>query len=426
VIRFRALIAACLLLAGLPAFAAFPTIVTESSSTVDANGTSHTHTLPGSLVNGNWLIAICAIDGSNPSFTNADWSQIAWYTGAGALIIDKRQIDGTESTKRTWTSSASERSACKFYQLSGTDGTVEATAQQGGSGSSSADPLALTPTGGAKDYLWFAVMVANAPDAVTCPTNYTANCLQVDSNANTTNIADAHLALGRRELNASSEDPGAFTFTATDWRTGTFAVHPSSAAVVDVTDVDTDESITATQTNVVITGTGFGASQGDGLVELVDGAITSTLSVDSWSSTSIQADVVLGNVRFGSRTLRVTNDDASSDTIAVAITAPANQAYLDLSGGLATLQFDWQNAPSRLTTRTSQYDSQTDIGATSQIWLSAFTGGTIATLFVNGAIEIDDDTTQIKWRWHNGTVWSSEITWDIGGDAPVFIGPEIE
>ena len=92
------------------------------------------------------------------------------------------------------------------------------------------DPDSLTPTGGAKDYLWIALTSRDAPSASTVtvwPTNY--DTAQVD-NVHSNN-GGASVSSSERDLNASSEDPSAYTTsTNEDHVAVTIAVHPAAAA----------------------------------------------------------------------------------------------------------------------------------------------------------------------------------------------------
>ncbi len=95
---------------------------------------------------------------------------------------------------------------------------------------------------------------------------------------------------------------------------------------VTVTDVDTDEVLNNTQTNVIITGTEFLATKGTGLVELVENfdytGTKITQSTDSWADTSIQFDVTAGVLADTHCFLFVTNDNGSKSYIAVQLGLP--------------------------------------------------------------------------------------------------------
>jgi len=93
-----------------------------------------------------------------------------------------------------------------------------------------------------------------------------------------------------------------------------------------VSDVDTDEVITNTQTDVVITGKHFEAVKGTGLVELVENSDYTgtkvTQSTDSWADTSIQFDVTAGGLADSHCFLFVTNDTGDKAYLAVQVGLP--------------------------------------------------------------------------------------------------------
>lgn len=104
-------------------------------------------------------------------------------------------------------------------------------------------------------------------------------------------------------------------------------------STVTVTDVDTDETITADQTNVVVTGTGFGSSQGAGTVTIRQGSTSVAQTIDSWSDTSIQFDVVFDSttdLKYGAATLRVTENGGAYGELAITISPQTGYVYTDL------------------------------------------------------------------------------------------------
>jgi hypothetical protein len=109
-------------------------------------------------------------------------------------------------------------------------------------------------------------------------------------------------------------------------------VQGTTLTVPVITDVDTDEIITATQANVVTTGTGFKATQSTGKIELSSGSILSEQTVDSWSDTSIQADTVQGNIPFTDTnqtvSMKVTNSDAQSDALTITLNPDSGRSLV--------------------------------------------------------------------------------------------------
>lgn len=97
-----------------------------------------------------------------------------------------------------------------------------------------------------------------------------------------------------------------------------------------ISDVDTDEIITSTQTGVVVTGLNFEASQGDGAVTIDGIGQTET----AWGATSATISVVQSTLGYGSHQLRVTNASDSYDDIAITMIAPSGLAYVVLQDAI--------------------------------------------------------------------------------------------
>lgn len=84
--------------------------------------------------------------------------------------------------------------------------------------------------------------------------------------------------------------------------------------------------------SVTIVGTGFNAAQGDGSVTIAGVAGAVTLTVGSWSATSITCTAPAEQVMFGgSKTITVTNSDESSDTHSVTYNPPTGWIYETLT-----------------------------------------------------------------------------------------------
>lgn len=150
---------------------------------------------------------------------------------------------------------------------------------------------------------------------------------------------------------AAAEDP-----VASDGTVG----HGEFAAYVDgtigatppaITDVDTDELVQQGQTNVTITGTDFGATQGGGSVTFSPsdnisdgGAVTQT--VTSWADTAIDVTANFpGTVGIGATAyVFVTNDNSDSNATGFQITREAVSATITVSGitgGASLTALEW-------------------------------------------------------------------------------------
>ena len=178
---------------------------------------------------GDLLIVIFAVDG-NPTVTWGGTGFTEFFQDANGnnatLALAYRQVDGTEGSSIEVTTSPAEGSGHIVYRIKGhevpskqaPEVSVKATGL-----SESPDPDSLTPTGGAKNYLWLAVHgVDRNRSTDTFPTNYV--------NGISNQVADgdgASPGSAERALNASSENPGAFTVSTSDqWIAATIAIHP--------------------------------------------------------------------------------------------------------------------------------------------------------------------------------------------------------
>jgi hypothetical protein len=214
-----------------PTFSPFPQVAGQQTSSTDTNSTSQLVTLPSSRVIGNLLVCGLTIDGGPTSTWPVGWNEIADAANGAqvALTIGWRIIDGSEGSTISVVTSASEQSIAHCWQISNHDpGIAPQAAVPATNFSGTPNPPSLTPSGGANDYLWLAIVgIQNGSNSITgFPTNYTGT----GASAGGASPADqAPQGWARRVLNASSENASAFT-SSTDsvWIAGTVAVHPNS------------------------------------------------------------------------------------------------------------------------------------------------------------------------------------------------------
>jgi hypothetical protein len=188
-----------------------------------------------------------------------------------------------------------------------------------------------------------------------------------------------------------------------------------------ITDVDTDETVTGTQTNVVITGTAFCTSQSTGSVTLRQNGNSKTLSVDSWSDTSIQVDMsgvgagVASGLLYGSMDVRVTNKGALSDDQAITADAPSGTTYSTLSGGLVTIAWDDDGNPNRV------YGTPNDAQSSSQVSIQNAQGCLSSEVTVNldGSLVIDEDCTAFDYDYSRDGLYVGTVgTLTVYGPEP--------
>jgi hypothetical protein len=207
----------------------FPAVQDTNTSGESSDVTSHTVNLPANISAGDLLIVFFSCD-ANETVTwpiGDGWASIFHQTNANTLDIGYKIADGTEGATITVTTGSAEQSAHISYRITGNHRYAAPEVSTGATGNStSPNPDSLTPTGGAKDYLWIAVEGNDAGEAASAyPSNYTNG----QTNAVGT-TGGANIAVARRELNASSEDPAAFTIPLKKWIACTVAVHPRIAA----------------------------------------------------------------------------------------------------------------------------------------------------------------------------------------------------
>jgi hypothetical protein len=185
--------------------------------------------LPASLVAGNLLLMLLSLhqtsgrDSSAPS----GWTELFDVTGPGNLrefSAYYRMSDGMEGASVNVAINGSVTLwATNVYQMSGASGNIEAATDS--AANSAPDSPNLAPTWGSKKTLWISACSArdNAGATITAaPANYTNLLASPDATEDLT-------ASARRELEAASENPGAFSQTGVfnDWAAATIAIEPS-------------------------------------------------------------------------------------------------------------------------------------------------------------------------------------------------------
>ncbi len=208
----------------------FPTVAGTNTSTETGNVSSHTVNLPASISAGETLLGFFSCDAAETITWPGGWNVIASDQQSHTGEVAWKKATGSEGGSITVTTGTNERSAHQVHRITGAadpavtppQAVTPVTAV-----SDSPNPGDLTPTGGAKDYLWYAVATWNGDMTVSgIPANYSNELTVVEGSVSGSGVSTA-----RRELNASSEDPGVFTLsTSTGWMATTVAVHPAAAA----------------------------------------------------------------------------------------------------------------------------------------------------------------------------------------------------
>ena len=213
----------------------FPAIRSSAVSSEATDQTSHTVNLPATVELNDLLLVFFACDGNTAVSWPGSWVELFekqnTVSGTPTLSVGYLQADGTEDgTTITVTTAASERSAHRSHAISGAELVAnqapEAGTAESGSSANPTHPSAAA-TGGAKDILWWAVY--GCDDGTTTltgtPSNY-GNAENIQSDGAT----GCCVGSTRRELNASSEDPGNSTLSGSvPWAGNTIVIHPHSS-----------------------------------------------------------------------------------------------------------------------------------------------------------------------------------------------------
>jgi len=210
---------------------AFPSARSASNGTQGTNSNSWTVTYPATIAAGDLILLNCGIDGNpTPSATGftvlKSMENSAQVRGATLYKI----ADGTESGNFTLSLTASEQGVWSMVAIQDWHGIISGGCEvsTGASGSSSTpDPDSLTPSWGADDTYWIAVCaLGDGRYSVSAyPTNYGINQFGDASGG----AQGGGLARASRQLNATSDNPGTFTWSGINaWVAYTIAIRPGA------------------------------------------------------------------------------------------------------------------------------------------------------------------------------------------------------
>jgi hypothetical protein len=221
---------------------AFPSI----RSSANTNGTSATTTpvvnLPATIAAGDtiWVVIRNAAAGAI-GWPDATWTEDHDASPDGAVgqtaIAWKKAVGGEGGTTITLSSANGKFSAIAIAVRDAADPSVRSPQLSTvATGTVGAEPNATTctPTGGAKDYLWytFFTMEGEQTGITAYPTNYTLNQTGLaNSGTGGAVTTNATMAGAARQLNAASEDAPVWDVAGTidDWSAWTVAFHPAEA-----------------------------------------------------------------------------------------------------------------------------------------------------------------------------------------------------
>jgi hypothetical protein len=216
----------------------FPTVTSITDTLVNGNSTTHNVNMPAAVTVGELLLVLFALEcnaADNTLTTPGGWTLLWSSTNDAAATVRgagyAKVAVGTEGgTTVNFVSSVATSAAAQCYRIADWFGVIATGIAVGteavSTGTSTPNPPSLTPPWGALDTLWIATYSAG-DDGETMsspPTNY-GN--QQDTVTTGGVDESAEVGSARRTLNASSENPGTFTLSASEGTVAqTIAIRP--------------------------------------------------------------------------------------------------------------------------------------------------------------------------------------------------------
>lgn len=214
---------------------AFPVIAgtnTTNGSGATANAAVN---LPSSIGRGDLLLILHRNSDGTASHGLSGWTNLFNDNSDASLnrtSLWYKLADGTESGTVTITQTSSKFASISWRITAALPPSIQAPefATLVTGTSTTPDPGTVTPTGGAKDYLFLWLggweNEQTSPPAAPLPTNYT-NSIGADSGTAGVVTTNCRVATVSRTANASSENPGTWTISVSDdWTATVLAIHP--------------------------------------------------------------------------------------------------------------------------------------------------------------------------------------------------------
>jgi len=187
--------------------------VIESTAVYTSAGTAVTTapvTMPSNIITGDLLIMVVKIGSTGTATTPTGWTLLSSRSSTGNSYIYYKISDGTESATVNVTVSTAHASAIT-YRISNYEGTPEASF----AATNVNDPPSLTTSWSSTKNLFIAACTTRqSNNAFTAaPTGYSN--LKTIGDPSTGTTTHVRLATATKEVNATTDDPGAFTTTGT-------------------------------------------------------------------------------------------------------------------------------------------------------------------------------------------------------------------
>lgn len=324
---------------------AFPVVSASAAGSTTSDSTSHSVALPATVAANDLLIAFFSNDGTATvtwdNSTAGTWTlgHTTLRTTLARLTCYWKRADGTEGGKTlSVTTSAAEQAVFRVVAVAGAHTSTDpAFGTAANATSANPDPPAVTPSWGAEDTLWFAYFGNDdgRRSMSAIPTSY-GNSFYDSSGG----PSGCGLGTARRELNATTDDPGTFTISASQgWVSNTIAIRPAPAGIVatfnqslGAATVSAAGALTAAATLSGTLGTASLASAG---VAPIAAGLSATLGAATLSAdASVTAAAALSQT-LGAATLAATGAGSTESTADLSVALGAASLSADGSTPIA-------------------------------------------------------------------------------------------
>src|SRR3990172_9436389 len=178
-----------------------PQVSATNTSVNNTAGTQHTVSLPTGVQSGDLLIVVFGYKNGTSQTINwpGGWTQFfrSDRTTTVGVVAAYRQADGSEGSTITVGTSGSIKTSHNSYRITGAENPLKPPPQSSAPNGTSPPPAppSLTPTGGAKDYLWIAVETHNQTSSqipiTGFPASYSAG-IQANGDISNSTTASPH------------------------------------------------------------------------------------------------------------------------------------------------------------------------------------------------------------------------------------------
>lgn len=213
---------------------AFPAVSSITETQFGSDTTAHLVDMPGTVDAGDLLLVFLAFDAGPTITIPIGWTWLQWTGNATDVRIAIFGIDAIgdeDSTTVDFVTSISTSGSAQCYRITGWGGSLQEhvwlSGEDFGGGGNHPDPKIIGIPWGSTDDTLIIAAAATDNDTVmnSAPTSYT------DLTQTLSGGGGGSISTARREVNADTEDPGAFTLATTEGH-GAFTVAIAPTAYV--------------------------------------------------------------------------------------------------------------------------------------------------------------------------------------------------